>query len=225
LISVSANRFSGAVEPLVVNTRHGQVVYALDGSGSWGTGVEAAAWFREWIASNSKVFEPSPQSVTEALVTAIQSLPDDITDCEFHWSFSLAVAICGSDTVQIGSSGSLAAIALCPNELKHLFVPTRLIEELVSHGTISADEAQSHKYARIISSPFFGADNGAELQWSDPIPWCDDDRVVLGDAALPRFLEAHEFTFRTAIELRDAIEGFGGSSTSTVIVHPCPTSG
>lgn len=218
-ISVCRNRYSNGVEPLVVETQTGCVVYAFDGSGSWGTGGEAAAWFREWIATKSRISPQSVDAVTDLLSAAIRELPPEIVDCDgFGWAFSLAVIICRDGTVQVGSSGSVAALAVRSESIDRLFAPSRLVDELVKCGTISADEVENHKYRSVISSRFFGADDSPELQWCQPIPLCDGDRIVVGHAATPRFLETHAFRFTSATELRDAIENYGGSSTATVIV-------
>jgi len=221
LISLCSSRFPTGVEPLVVQFPSGCIVYALDGSGSWGTGAEASAWFRNWIAEESDDSITSPQKVTELLAAGIRAIPHEITECDFHWAFSVAVAICQSKCVQVGASGSIAAIGIRLNGFERLFVPNMLVDELISRGSISRNDAHFQKYRRICCGPFFGFDNNHELNWSAPFQLCDGDRVVLGDAVLPDFLDNRKFTFTTAVETRDAIENYGGSSTPTVIVdHP-----
>jgi len=220
LISTCPNRFAQGVDALVIKTGGGYLVYVLDGTGSWGAGVEAAAWFRWWISSESSSSVYSPAAVMKLLAAGLRVLPRDLSDDGFHWSFSLAVAICGSNSIQIGASGSIAAVAMSAAGIDRLFAPRRLVDDLVTQGTIALDEAETHKYRRIICGPFFGQDNTAELEWSREVAWSDCNRVVLGDAALPRFLDTHEFVFETAIQLRDAVELFGGASMPTVILTP-----
>ena len=218
MILVCANRFASGVEPLVVNRAGVCIVYAFDGSGSWGAGAEAAAWFRNWIAKESDGASTSPETIMELLAAGIRALPSEITGCDFHWEFSLAVAICRTDTVQVGASGSIAALAIRSKGFDRLFVPKRLVDELVTHGTILPAEGKNHQYRRIFCGPFIGADNNPELHWCAPISLFDGDRLVLADAALPHLLEKYDFTFGNAVELRDAIEKYGVSTTPTVIL-------
>ena len=222
LIAACPNRFNNGVAPIVF-PRDGEqaALFAFDGSGSWGSGAETTAWFREWIAATVRDSDDlTPEAVNETLVAAIRELPSDLTDCDFGWTFSLAVILCRQDTVHVAASGSFAAIALNSRGIERLVVPTRLVDELVAHGTISAEEAETHRYRRIICSPCFGADNLPRLIWSQPISWAPGDRIALGDAALPRFLETRDFRLdpNNPIQLRDAVERYGGSSTSTAIV-------
>ena len=50
----------------------------FDGSGSWGTGVEAASWFREWRAANADT--QSRQTISESVRAAIDELPASLSD-------------------------------------------------------------------------------------------------------------------------------------------------
>lgn len=223
MIAACSHRFPAAVDPLVIRKPNGQVIaFVMDGCGSWGAGDEAAAWFREWIAEREcDSDEATPETITASLHSAIKALPTAIRDCDFHWSFSLTVAICRIDSIVIGGAGSVAAVAIRPSGIDRLFVPVRLVDELLARGTISRDEVKNHKYGKVICSPFFGVDDKPELNWSSEVFCAPGDRVILADVAVFSLLEADASFADTTdpVTLRDAIESYGGSSSGTAILQ------
>jgi len=217
VITACSNRYPNGVEPLVYSKPSGpEALFLFDGSGSWGSGAEAAAWFREQIAGKFRnPDEISPNSVNQTLTDLIPTLPKQIA--EEDWSFSLAVVIIERTAIHVGALGSISVLALRGNSLMRLYSPVRLVDELVSSGRITVAEAETHQFRRMISSTFFGAE-GACLNWSEASLL--DDKIILGDAALPRFLElqAVPFNFDDVNELRDDVERYGGTSSPTGII-------
>lgn len=234
MIATCKSRYSDSVEPLVVPKPNGQVaVYCFDGSGAWGNGNEAAAWFREWVALRSgESDEISPSAINGLLRAGIRVIPSSVTDCEYHWAFSLSVVICSPQEVYVGGSGSFAVVALRGLEMERLRAPMRLVDELVARGEISPDQAKTHRFRRVICRHAvgvgaFGMNDEVDLAWSQPSKWADGDRIVIGDAALPKYLEKVDFELQTSIasEIRDAVEAYGGSSAPTAVIGFPETSG
>ena len=189
-----------------------------DGSGSWGTGVEAACWFRDWLATNCNA--ESRQDITENLRLAIQQLPSTITDDAFHWSFCIVAAIVTKDAVEIGACGRFTAVAHKNSNLQPLLTPTRLIDELVAQGHVSESDAEDHKYANVLCGPFFGVDDQTDLIWIQPQRLAPDSQVLNGGTALGRYLASCDalVSFTDPQSLHDAVEAFSGRSAPTAII-------
>lgn len=221
LIDAVSSRHYGSTEPLLLHPKNEQsALLMFDGSGSWGTGVEAASWFRDWPAMNGNC--ESREAVNASLRCGIDHLPLTITDDDFHWSFSIVVAIVQNGTVQIGASGGFAAVMHSNSSIKPLFTPARFIDELVAHGHVSESDAEGHKYANILCGPFFGVDDQVNLTWSGPRQLYSDSQVLIGGPALQRYLTAN-VTSLSQIDpqsLHDAVDRYAGVSTPTAIITP-----
>lgn len=222
MIFSCSSRFPGAIEPLVYSQPDGsESVFLFDGNGSWGSGVEAAGWFREQLAD--LIHEPdgiTPTSIEGTLNELLEILPEHFVNDAFGWQFSLAIVVVEQSTVHVAATGSFAALALCGNVVQRLVAPMRLVEGLVSKGIISKAKAETnHRYRRLITAHQFGT-NGAQLKWCGPTIMESGDRIVLGDAELPHLLESQKIAFDTldVIQLRDEIEKCGGCSSPTALI-------
>lgn len=222
MISACPNRYTDCVEPLVYSRSDGQeALFLFEGSGSWGAGAKAAAWFREHIADRheaSTVF--TPDSITETLTYLIHRLPKQFSEDDFGWQFSLAVAIVGHNKVYVSAAGSFSAVVTHArtNTVEHLVKPIRLVDELVLRGNIPASEAKTHPLRHIVCGPFFGMERVVPLIWTEHSLLRSGDRIVLGDPALPSFFDTVPFDPLEVKMLRDEIERFGGRSSPTAIV-------
>ena len=189
----------------------------FDGSGSWGTGVEAASWFREWLAANADT--QSRQTISESLRAAIDELPASLSDDDFHWSFSIVAAVVSERTIEIGACGGFAAVIHSQFMTRPLVTPTRLIDQLVDQGHVTESDAERHQFANTLCGPFFGIDDQNDLVWLEPQPIPLDSRVLIGDPGLSRYLAATEYhAFAEPESLRDALNRFSGRSAPTAII-------
>ncbi len=192
-----------------------------DGTGSWGMGVEAASWFRDWLAATHKHDQQaSPTTVTEALRAGIKQLPSAIRDDEDHWSFSIVTVIADAETIQLGACGGFAAAAVSGTHIAHLLTPVRLIDELVAKGHVPESEAEAHKYAHVLCGPFFGVDDHDRLTWLPPVSKAAQSLVLIGESGLHRYLAAQcDQNWHTdPVALRDAVEAFSGRSAPTAVI-------
>ena len=225
MIVACPSRYVGSAEPLILQNQHGQtILFISDGSGSWGNGVEAAAWFREWFALNQNAERVTPATVTSTLQAGIRELPQSISNDAYGWSFSIVIVIIDENMIQVGCCGGLAVTAVSDESVCPLFMPARLIDELVARGDVLESEAEKYKFSRLIGGPFFGPDclNGVEeLHWVAPIVRSSYALVAVGDPALPRYLDTfsrHDLLLTDPIALRDAVEVFGKGSAPTAII-------
>lgn len=192
-----------------------------DGSGSWGTGVEAAAWFRHWLANSLKGGDTiTTTTITEILQAGIERLPLHIKNDDFHWTFSVVAMIADKATIQLGTCGGFAVSTLSPSQVVSLFAPIRLIDQLVQQGVVREAEAESHKWGRIICGPFFGVGNQDDLIWIHPIATARQTQILIGESGLHRYLQAQPCPkWQTdPLALRDAVEKFSGRSAPTAIL-------
>lgn len=222
MIAACASRYTGAAEPLIVGTRHGQLIlYMMDGTGSWGSGVEAASWFRDWLAdTHMDDLRASPTTVSETLRAGIRQLPPAIRDDDYHWSFSIVAVIADDDTIQLGACGGFAAAAVSGTHIAHLLTPARLIDKLVAEGHVPESEAEGHKYAHVLCGPFFGVDDHDKLTWLPPVAKAAQSLILIGESGLHRYLAAqrdHNLHI-DPVALRDAVEAFSGRSAPTAVI-------
>lgn len=228
MIVACRNSYAHGAEPLLFDTPLQSVLYMTDGSGSWGAGVEAAAWFREWLAETHDDDNlVTSTSINAALRRGIECLPARIAGCDDGWSLSIVAAIVENHEIQLGVSGGFAAVAVSPSHIHRLFTPRRLVDELVAQGVVTELEAATHRYARVLCGPFFGDSENGDLTWLAPITIGSESRIMIGESGLQRYLEANQAQKRQCdpVELRDVVEEFSGHSSPTAIITPYRFSG
>lgn len=150
-------------------------------------------------------------------------LPAQIREDEWGWSFSVAVAVAQGNVVQVGVSGAFSVVAALGGAVQPLWMPPRLIDELVARGHVRSEDAEQHELRHIHTGPFFG--EHTELTWLDPIELQAGSKVALGHAALARLVQHGSVQLDgDAASLRDAVEAHGGGSFATAVVdaQPCP---
>ncbi|WP_437828058.1 hypothetical protein [Sorangium sp. So ce1153] len=223
MIDVCAGRYKSSTPPLVrcSSDDRSQIVVLFDGSGSWGTGAEAAAWCRESLAANLAVGPDFTHTeFTQALEAAAATLSDVTRANEWGWSFSVA-AIVIRDSVVYGLAAGGFSIGLLREgaPMRRLFAPDRLVDELVRTGQLSHGDAKTSTYRRILLSPCFG-DKPDALRTRAQEALQPGDRVILGDPDLLDLLATlpPDAPVPRAIELRDRVEQLGGQSCPTAVL-------
>jgi hypothetical protein len=192
-----------------------------DGSGSWGSGVEAAAWFRDWLAERHHDAElVTPETVAATLRAGIRELPPAISNDLYHWSFSVIAVIADEFMIQLGACGGLAAVAVSGLRVEPLITPTRAIDELIAQGHVTPVDAERHKFANLLSGPFFGVDGSDQMRWISPVAKADYSLIAIGESSMPRYLSTRGQTQFPSdpIVLRDSVEAFSGRCAPTAII-------
>lgn len=222
MIAACPSCYFGAADPLIIQTATGQtVLYMVDGSGSWGLGVEAAAWFRDWLAlAHDSGKAVGRLSVTAALQLGMERMPAEFVDDDFGCVFSIVAAIVDDHIIQLGACGGFASVAVSQSKIQRLITPVRLIDELVVRGLVPESEAEWDKRADILCGPFLALDGQNDLIWLDPVPNTRGTQILIGAPGLPRYLESkHLYEWQTdPVKLRDAVELFSRRSAPTAII-------
>lgn len=226
MIAACTSRFAASAEPVVWRgaTEGDRCVALFDGSGSWGTGVAAARWFREgftsWIARETQV---SPASITARLAAMCGEVPAELAQDapEWGWAFAVCVVLVRGGLAYVAATGGFAAVVVREGEreVRAVVTPRRLVDEFVATGAMRAEEAAAHPHARVLLVPLFGEKN-TELVWNDAVPLRKGERLVVGDASLPRSagLLRDDLVGRDVVALRDALEAHGGRSSPTAVL-------
>ena len=142
---------------VLVRADEGTLLVAIfDGSGSWGTGIEAAAWTRArlgdlWRAPTTL----SSDRIRDDLLAIEGTLPKELVGDEFGWSFSLLVALASRDRVTIVRVGNQSVIRLRSGRAERLAGPDMLVDRLVATGTCTVEEA-SAAVGHLCLGPYFG---------------------------------------------------------------------
>jgi hypothetical protein len=220
VIAACASRFDRDCPPLVWPAPAAHVgLVLLDGVESWGSGAEAAAWTREYLARRFEQGPPtSPEELSEALRRAIGAMPASISGDPWGWSFSAAAVLVRGAQLHAASMGRHAIIVVGSRGTTILATPPRVIDDLVAAGHVAAADAERHELSGVLKGPLLG-ETWIDLAWSPAIDVADGDLVIVGDAALPRLLRFHRLDVSTdAVRVRDAVEQYAGRSASTAII-------
>ena len=136
----------------------------LDGSGSWGNGVEAAAWNRKRLLATWETTTTWAIPNLEADIRESAShTPEELRDVDFGWSFS-AVVLVFSATAVSGATAGLYEIELIRGEkTRALHRPKMLVDELVGSGKLTRDEALTFEHRHVYLGPLVGDYEPARL--------------------------------------------------------------
>ena len=133
------------------------LVAIVDGSGSWGSGVEAADRARHLIDSRWQSARAwSVSSLVSDVSEIALSTPASLRDTEFGWSFSVTCLLCTRDSVECVAAGIYQVDILGPSGSMSLFRPTMLVDQLLADGTLQLDAVAGFPHQNVCLGPFVG---------------------------------------------------------------------
>jgi serine/threonine protein phosphatase PrpC len=163
------------------------LVVVVDGSASWGNGQEAAALGMEYLETLWKdTARWSVSQVAEGIVEAGARTPASLRDELCGCGYSVAALLCSAETVACVAAGLYRVDVLGRGARIPLYRPKRLIDQLVSSGEVSREEAASYPEGEIYVGSYVGDSEAAHLESpthtvraGEVVVVCNDVRVNL----------------------------------------------
>lgn len=188
-IEIGRSRFPDNVGPVLLDagTEESRVLAILDGTGSWEAGDEeartVATLLRSMWPANVPVSAEALMRDIESATELIGTLPSD--DSFGRPGFSFAAAIVSGDGVSILSCGSYATLHVHDGVVDVLYRPLFWIDEQVSIGTLTQDEARSHRLRHVYSGPLLSRGGTTGCKETGPVR---AGRIVIATMELARKL-------------------------------------
>jgi hypothetical protein len=155
----------------------------IDGSGSWGSGREAADRTRELLGNRWQSAEDwSADSLIDDISTVASSTPNDLRDREFGWSFSVTCLLCTHDLIVCAAAGFYRVDVRGRSGTTTLFRPEMLVDQFLANGTLTAETAAAFPHRNICLGPFVGDRDLVALSTARHVV-APDDVVVVTHAA------------------------------------------
>jgi hypothetical protein len=140
------------------------LVAIVDGSGSWGSGREAADLARDVLASRwGSTAEWSVAGIASDISEVALSTPKELRDQEFGWSFSVTCLLCAHDLIESVAAGFYRVDVLRPSGMANLFRPAMLVDQLLAAGILRAETVATFPHRHVSLGPFVGDRDRVEL--------------------------------------------------------------
>lgn len=134
-----------------------QVLAAIvDGSGSWGSGREAADFTRDALANLWPRRPMSASLIAQDIADVVQDVPAHLRSDDYGWAFSIAVVLLGHTLLETVAAGSYCVDVIRHDATINLFRPAMLVDELVRRGELAANEVHSCPHGGVCIGPFVG---------------------------------------------------------------------
>jgi hypothetical protein len=141
----------------VFNSDTQSLVAIVDGSGSWGSGVEAADRARHLLDSRWRgTRDWSVAGLARDISEVALSTPANLRDKEFGWSFSVTCLLCTHDVLDLVAAGFYQVDIVGPSGTLTLFRPTMLIDQLLADGTLQPEAVAAFPHRHVCLGPFVG---------------------------------------------------------------------
>lgn len=188
-VEIGRSRFPDNVGPVLLDARteDSRVLAILDGTGSWEAGAEEARTVARVLHSVWSVNLPRSAEALMRDIETASELIDNLHrgDSSGRPGFSFAAAIISGDGVSILSCGSYATLHVHDGVVDVLYRPLFWIDEQVSIGALTQDEARSHQLRHVYSGPLLSLGGPTGCKEIGPV---QAGRIVIATMELARKL-------------------------------------
>jgi hypothetical protein len=114
------------------------VVAVFDACGTWGNGMEAAAWARSRLASRwrNSGCPPTIDSAVRDVLDVVATIPATLREGDFECTFDGVIALVEGERVYIAAAGAHGVALVGPAKYVDLFRPRTLLEDARSKGDV-----------------------------------------------------------------------------------------
>ena len=155
----------------------------VDGSGSWGTGREAANLSRAHLESRWRSARGWSLSELQAdIVEAAARTPETLRAEEFGWSYSVTVLLCSPALVEVLAAGLFRVDVLTRAGSEVLFRPRMLVDDLQAGAAHSEVDIVAFPHRDVCLGPFVGDEVPLATARHELGP---DETIVVTHAARP----------------------------------------
>ena len=183
--SISASYAPDPGSVAIIRDQSRTAVLLCDGAGSWGAGVEAAAWSlrylqRRWAGPRI----PEPSALLEDIASLKSVIPKKLLESEFGCDFNLVLLYCSASAVRYFSSGLFSVVLFDGRVVQSLFQPNTLGAELIKQGPMTEDQAS--RFHRVGIGPWI-MDGASDPEMSEEVLLASGNYlVVLHDSLAER---------------------------------------
>ncbi len=207
-VALAAHAFHPDPGVIHVESKHITLVAVVDGMGSWGTGLETAAWTRAYLAERWRRSVPGTmEAVAGDILAACDAIPAELRDDTFGYGFSGAAVLVSAGSVQVAAAGQLAVYRVGASGAVPLFRPRMLIDGLLERGEIQAAEVDGFAHQHVCIQPLLADGGQSALVRSGPHEVPAGDAVIVAHLDLMRLLLQQapaSWVHRSALLLQDA---------------------
>lgn len=180
-------------DPAVIHLQsgHANLLALFDGVGSWGYGMEAAAWTRLRLIERWERSVPAfIAAVAEDIATVSGAVPGEFRNTDFGCGFCGAAVLLGAGSVYVTAAGLFGVYLVNQFGLVPIFRPRMLVDQLLEEKQLSPDEIDAFAHQDVCVGPFL-ADGGKQaLKCSGPHDLPPDHILIVAHQRLLRLLAA-----------------------------------
>jgi hypothetical protein len=151
----------------ILRDRSRTIVLLCDGGGSWGAGIEAAAWSLQYLQrrwSGSQL--PELPVVLEDVASLHSVVPRELAEADFGCGFSFVLLHCSGGAVRYCALGLFSVVLFDGKDLHRHFQPDTLGAELIKRGMMS--EAEASRFRNVGCGPWI-TDEAMDPQLSEEL--------------------------------------------------------
>lgn len=192
-IDVAPAAYGFHSDPAVIHlqSEHAAVMALFDGVGSWGYGMEAAAWTRLQLTERWKRSVPdSIAAVADDIATVSDAVPREFRDADFGCGFSGVAVLLGEGVVHVTAAGLFGIYLVNHSEVIPIFQPRMLIDQLLEEKQLSPDELDAFPHPDVYVGPILVDGGKQALKCSGPHDLPPDHVLIVAHQRLLRLLSA-----------------------------------
>lgn len=188
-VALAAHSFHPDPGVIQGESKHITLVAVVDGMGSWGTGLETAAWTRAHLAERWRRSVPGTmEAVAGDILAACDAIPAELRDDTFGYGFSGAAVLASAGSVEVVASGQLAVYRVGAAGAVPLFRPRMLVDDLLEKKLLQPAEVEAFADQHICIQPLLADGGQGALVRSGPHEVPVGDAVIVAHWDLMRLL-------------------------------------
>ena len=205
-----AEQPAGAVHSPIIELRDGDstLLALFDGSGSWGTGRETAAWTRDRLHDQWQHAHPrSIAVIADDINRAVGTVPHDLRDGPFGWGFSGVVALLDGAVAHVAAAGMFATFMLAEGRATPIYRPRMLLDDYLARESLTPAEIEAFPHKHVYVGPLIGEQLPAQLAISGPHELARGCVIAIADRqVMEGFLSQPPAIWdRSAVELQSLV--------------------
>lgn len=190
-VDVASAAYGSRSDPAVIQfqSEHATLLALFDGAGSWGYGMEAAAWTRLRLTERWRHCVPgSMDAVADDIEAACEAVPRELRDADFGCGFSGVAVLIGPSSVHVAAAGLFGVSLVNRAEVFPLFRPRMLTDRLLEEGHLRPDELDAFAHQDVHVGPVLVDGGKQALERVGPRDFPPEHILIVAYSRLLRLL-------------------------------------